>query len=168
MVHIKRIDEMLGVGAEGRKALEDLYLGKKIRITHLNGEDSSYVGREGVVKSVDDIGQLHGTWGGLAVIPDEDAFEVVGVNESSEYTVDDFRREIDTTGAPEELVQYVIDNVPDFDHRYEEAMYNIGRTRRPFRDVDNSLYDDICDAVEEWCDENGSDADDYNVEEIFG
>lgn len=162
MMHIKRIDEMFGVSAEGKKALEDLYLGKKIRITYLNGEDSSYVGREGIVKSVDDIGQLHGTWGGLAVIPDEDAFEVVGMNESSEYSAADF------TGAPEELVQYVIGNVPDFDRRYREAMDRIGSTRRPFRDVDSSLYDDICDAVEDWCDENGSDADDYNVEEVFG
>ena len=41
----------------------------------LTGE--TYVNREGVITSVDDIGQLHGTWGGLAVIPEVDRFFVI-------------------------------------------------------------------------------------------
>lgn len=36
-----------------------------------------YNGKEGVVEHVDGIGQLHGTWGGLAVIPEVDTFVVV-------------------------------------------------------------------------------------------
>ena len=36
-----------------------------------------YSGKEGYVKSIDDIGQLHGTWGGIAVIPEEDEFIVL-------------------------------------------------------------------------------------------
>lgn len=36
-----------------------------------------YNGREGVVELIDDIGQLHGTWGGLAVIPEEDTFTIL-------------------------------------------------------------------------------------------
>lgn len=36
-----------------------------------------YNGKEGTVQSIDDQGQLHGTWGGLAVIPDEDSFEII-------------------------------------------------------------------------------------------
>ena len=35
-----------------------------------------YNGRSGVVEHIDSIGQLHGTWGGLAVIPGVDDFEV--------------------------------------------------------------------------------------------
>lgn len=53
------------------------YVGKKIRIITMSGE-TGYDGREGVVQMVDDLGQLHGTWGGLAVIPSEDRFEVIG------------------------------------------------------------------------------------------
>lgn len=52
-------------------------IGQKISINHLNGEDSSYDGKEGVITHIDGIGQLHGTWGGLAVIPEEDDFEFI-------------------------------------------------------------------------------------------
>lgn len=55
-------------------------IGDKVRILHLNGEDSSYDGREGLVTSIDGIGQLHGTWGGLAIIPEEDEFEIIEEN----------------------------------------------------------------------------------------
>ena len=51
-------------------------VGKKIKIVSMKDEPS-YCGRVGVVEYVDDIGQLHGTWGGLAVIPSEDRFEVL-------------------------------------------------------------------------------------------
>lgn len=52
-------------------------VGDKIRIIHLRGEDDRYDGREGVIQHIDGIGQLHGTWGGLAVIPEDDEFEVI-------------------------------------------------------------------------------------------
>ena len=48
-----------------------------LKIIHLKGEDSLYDGRIGVVEHIDGIGQLHGTWGGLAIIPDEDSFEII-------------------------------------------------------------------------------------------
>ena len=44
--------------------------GKDIQARNCNG-------RTGVVEYVDSIGQLHGTWGSLAVIPGLDRFEVV-------------------------------------------------------------------------------------------
>lgn len=54
-------------------------VGQKIRIISL--EDSycagRYNGREGVIEYIDDIGQLHGTWGGLALIPGVDDFRVI-------------------------------------------------------------------------------------------
>ena len=52
-------------------------VGDKIRIIQLAGEGDRYRSVEGVVTSVDSIGQLHGTWGGLAVIPEEDEFEIL-------------------------------------------------------------------------------------------
>lgn len=51
-------------------------VGKRIKIISMKDE-WNYDGREGVVTHVDDIGQLHGTWGGLAVIPGEDVFKVL-------------------------------------------------------------------------------------------
>lgn len=55
-------------------------IGTKIRIIHLKGEDSHYDGAEGTVTYIDGLGQLHGTWGGLAIIPEEDEFEVIKEN----------------------------------------------------------------------------------------
>lgn len=57
--------------------------GNKIRIIQMddnNGQDlqaRSYNGCVGVVEFIDSIGQLHGTWGGLAVCPEVDKFEII-------------------------------------------------------------------------------------------
>lgn len=60
-----------------KKAIEEQYLGKQVRIIHLVEEDGRYDGKVGTVSFVDDRGQLHGTWGGLAIIVDCDKFEVL-------------------------------------------------------------------------------------------
>jgi len=62
---------------ESRKA--DRYkhlIGKIIKIEDMEGE-LRYSGKKGVVEYVDDMGQLHGTWGGCAVIPETDSFKVL-------------------------------------------------------------------------------------------
>ena len=41
-------------------------VGDKLRIIEMVGEPN-YANRVGVVEYIDDIGQLHGTWGGLAI-----------------------------------------------------------------------------------------------------
>ena len=51
-------------------------VGDSIRIDWMDGE-SRYTGKQGVVTKIDDAGQLHGTWGGLAVIPGVDEFTVI-------------------------------------------------------------------------------------------
>lgn len=51
-------------------------VGDFIRILCMRGEPQ-YTGKTGRVTVVDSIGQLHGTWGGLAVIPGEDEYEIV-------------------------------------------------------------------------------------------
>lgn len=56
---------------------QDVKIGDVIKIIHLDGEDNKYDGKQGIVKAIDDLGQLHGTWGGLAVIPGVDEFEKV-------------------------------------------------------------------------------------------
>ena len=52
-------------------------VGDKIRIIHLSDEDSRYDSKEGTIEFVDSLGQLHGTWGGLAVIPEVDRFVII-------------------------------------------------------------------------------------------
>ena len=51
-------------------------VGDTIKIIHMKDEPG-YDGTIGVVDLIDDAGQLHGTWGGLAVIPELDEFEVI-------------------------------------------------------------------------------------------
>lgn len=51
-------------------------IGDKIRIDNMDGEPQ-YTGREGTVEVIDDAGQIHGTWGGCAVIPKVDSFTVI-------------------------------------------------------------------------------------------
>lgn len=50
-------------------------VGDKIRIIHMDGEPLNS-GKVGVVEHIDDIGQIHGSWGGCALIPGVDQFEV--------------------------------------------------------------------------------------------
>ena len=55
--------------------------GDKIRILYMDGEPQ-YTGREGFVTHVDDAGQIHGTWGGCAIIPETDSYVVIERNEN--------------------------------------------------------------------------------------
>ena len=57
----------------------DSRIGKKIRINRMDDalSGSRYNGREGYITSVDDRGQLHGTWGFLALIPGVDDYEYI-------------------------------------------------------------------------------------------
>lgn len=53
-------------------------VGDKIRIISMDDPYVNYNGREGVIEHIDDMGQLHGTWGGCAIIPGLDQFEIIG------------------------------------------------------------------------------------------
>ncbi len=55
-------------------------IGDKIRIINMQGEPQ-YTGKEGIVQKIDDAGQIHGSWGGCALIPYEDIFEVIPDND---------------------------------------------------------------------------------------
>ena len=56
--------------------LRKTLVGATIRIVTMEGEPQ-YTDRVGVVESVDDIGQIHGTWGGCAIIPETDDYVVL-------------------------------------------------------------------------------------------
>lgn len=58
------------------KAVPAPKVGDKVHIIYMKGEQD-YNGREGVVQHIDDIGQLHGTWGGCALIPNVDTYYII-------------------------------------------------------------------------------------------
>ena len=63
--------------------MEKVNIGDRIRIVRMDdngGKDAharDYNGRTGVVEHIDSLGQLHGSWGGLAVIPGVDEYELL-------------------------------------------------------------------------------------------
>jgi len=58
------------------KNTSEVNIGDTIKINYMEGEPQ-YTGRTGEVTHIDDIGQIHGTWGGCAIIPGEDSFEII-------------------------------------------------------------------------------------------
>lgn len=83
------------------------------------------------------------------------------------YKAEDFNLE----NAPKDMVQYIIDNVSDFEPRYQRALEIIGCNRCPLRMADYTLFSDICSAMADWAvDNNVSDEefDEFDIEEIFG
>lgn len=54
----------------------DYQIGDKIRIIKMF-EEPEYDEKVGIIEHIDDAGQIHGTWGGCALIPNIDKFEVI-------------------------------------------------------------------------------------------
>lgn len=55
--------------------MDDVKVGDHIKILNMEGEPQ-YADREGVVTHIDDAGQIHGTWGGCAIIPEVDTYTI--------------------------------------------------------------------------------------------
>lgn len=51
-------------------------IGSLVKIISMKGEPQ-YSGKVGIVRHIDDFGQLHGSWGGCAIQPENDEFEVI-------------------------------------------------------------------------------------------
>ena len=60
------------------------YVGKLLVIVQMKGEPD-YWGRVGRIKHVDGAGQLHGTWGSLAVVPGVDKYFILKENDDEQY-----------------------------------------------------------------------------------
>lgn len=58
-------------------------VGDRIKIIYMAGEPQ-YTGKEGIIRTIDSMGQLHGTWGGCAVIPAEDRIEIISEGDTDE------------------------------------------------------------------------------------
>ena len=59
-----------------KKEETEVKVGDAVHIFEMDGEPD-YAGREGIVEAIDAAGQLHGTWGGSAVIPETDIFKKI-------------------------------------------------------------------------------------------
>ena len=55
-------------------------VGDRIKIIQMKGEPQ-YSGKIGTIEHIDDKGQLHGSWGGLAVQPENDLIEILKTGE---------------------------------------------------------------------------------------
>ena len=54
----------------------EVKIGDKIKIIYMDGEPQ-YTGKEGVVRTIDDMGQIHLDSCGCAIIPEVDQFEII-------------------------------------------------------------------------------------------
>ena len=56
--------------------IRQIEVGDKVKIIKMKDYEK-YNNTLGEITSIDSLGQLHGTWGGLALIPGEDDFKVM-------------------------------------------------------------------------------------------
>lgn len=56
--------------------MQKVKVGDTIKIIRMDGEPR-YTGKVGTVTHIDDAGQIHGTWGGCALIPGVDEYIVM-------------------------------------------------------------------------------------------
>ena len=56
--------------------MEKVKIGDTIKIIEMKGEPQ-YTDRVGIVTHIDDAGQIHGTWGGCAILPEIDEFIIL-------------------------------------------------------------------------------------------
>ena len=59
--------------------MKEIKIGDTIKIISMKDEPH-YTNRVGVLTHIDDAGQIHGTWGGCAIIPEVDDFVVIEQN----------------------------------------------------------------------------------------
>jgi len=56
--------------------MDNVKIGDIIKIIKMEGEPQ-YKDREGMITHIDDAGQIHGTWGGCAIIPEVDTYIIL-------------------------------------------------------------------------------------------
>lgn len=66
-----------------------------------------------------------------------------------------------------EVAAYVRNNVEDYEERLQLALKRMGRMRCPMRMADGILYDEIFDAISEWCIDNDVDMFSLDFEDMI-
>lgn len=62
--------------------METVKIGDTIKIISMKDEPP-YTNRTGIVTHIDDAGQIHGTWGGCAIIPEADTYIIMKTKNAS-------------------------------------------------------------------------------------
>ena len=73
---INNVFRVIDVTPKEDEIMAEAKIGCYVKIIEMKGEPN-YDGRIGKVLLIDDAGQIHGTWGGCAIIPEEDMFEAL-------------------------------------------------------------------------------------------
>lgn len=76
--------------------------GTKIHIEIMEGEPQ-YANKDGIVEYVDDAGQIHGTWGGCALLEETDKFTVLERPKEKAYRATNIHWDVDEKEDLEEL-----------------------------------------------------------------
>lgn len=76
--------------------------GTKVHIDRMEGEPQ-YTGKQGIVEFVDDAGQIHGTWGGCALLAETDKFTVLERPKEKAYRATNIQWDVDEEEDLEEL-----------------------------------------------------------------
>lgn len=66
-----------------------------------------------------------------------------------------------------ELAAYVRNNMEDYEPRQSLALKVIGRDRCGLKQSTPMLYNEIVDAICEWCDNNGVDCGDWDMDDVI-
>lgn len=66
-----------------------------------------------------------------------------------------------------EIAAYVRNNVEFFEERLQLALNKMERYRCPLSFADQELYDDISNAIDDWCWDNEVDGDDWDYEDLI-
>lgn len=66
-----------------------------------------------------------------------------------------------------EVAAYVRNNIEDFEERLQLALKRMDRMRCPMRMADDGLFDEIVDAIEDWCWENDVDCSEVDWDEVI-
>jgi DNA-directed RNA polymerase beta' subunit len=92
-------------------------VGKTVTLIKMDDKQAPPKGTKGVVKLVDDIGQLHVKWSTgstLALIPGEDKYII------SEATFKPMKKAADVISAVDDLLTELYDSYPDFSKAQKE------------------------------------------------
>lgn len=66
-----------------------------------------------------------------------------------------------------EIAAYVRNNVEDYEKYLQLALKRMDKMRCPLRMADSALFDAISDAIDEWCDDNEVNNEDWDYEDII-
>lgn len=66
-----------------------------------------------------------------------------------------------------EIAAYVRNNVEFFEERLQMALNKMERMREPLRMADQELYDDICNAIDDWCWDNEVNNEDWDYQDLI-